>query len=179
MIELEPHYRVSLKFWDTGGQERYHALIPAFSRDLDVACVLYDVSLPNNAASVRRTVRSLLASLVPRDRRPALLLVGNMLDMLVVDEDETRAEEHVCGTREAWHEALGDEIVGAFASLECVLVSAKSGHNVWRLEEMVYARGRELARSLIPNYAATGARPEHHTTVELDATPTADAVCAC
>ena len=181
IIDLEPRYRVSLKFWDTGGQERYRALIPAFTRELDVACVLYDVSRADNAASVRRAVRDLVAALVPRGR-PALIIVGNKLDMLAPDEGadadaesasvgdagSSAVESRVRGTREAWCEALGADLVGAFSSLDCVLVSAKSGHNVRRLEEMLYARGRETARSLIKGYSADDA-PADAATINLDA----------
>ncbi|KAG9040695.1 Ras- protein Rab-21 [Tulasnella sp. UAMH 9824] len=112
--------QVRLAIWDTGGQEKFRALSPAFFHGAKAAVLVYDVSRPESLEGLRDWVRLTYKYL---DRIP-MIVVGNKTDLLEAESTlRSRAER------------LAEEI-GAFKHVHA---SAKSGEGVHKIfEDLVY-----------------------------------------
>ena len=105
-----------MDIWDTGGQERFHALLQLYYRDATAALITYDIS---NDKSLERC-EYWVAELKNNEENCLLFLVGNKMDIperkIELKKVEAFAERHGM----VWMET-----------------SAKTGENINKLFEKV------------------------------------------
>eukprot|EP01104_Vermistella_antarctica_P001747 TRINITY_DN1186_c1_g1_i1.p1 TRINITY_DN1186_c1_g1~~TRINITY_DN1186_c1_g1_i1.p1 ORF type:complete len:209 (+),score=31.15 TRINITY_DN1186_c1_g1_i1:224-850(+) len=103
---------VKFELWDTAGQERYHSLVPMYSRDAQLALIVYDITKEATFARAKTWLGELRSS---ASDDLVIALVGNKCDL-----DGRRR--------------VSAESAHAFAEENdipvCMETSAKSGHNI-------------------------------------------------
>jgi small GTP-binding protein len=85
---------VSLRIWDTAGQEQYSSLIPMYIRDTQVAIIVYDISNENSFEAAQGWYAKLTEL---RNDGVRVVLVGNKSDLpAVVSESDVKkfADDH-------------------------------------------------------------------------------------
>uniref|UniRef100_A0A0G4FIQ1 Uncharacterized protein n=1 Tax=Chromera velia CCMP2878 TaxID=1169474 RepID=A0A0G4FIQ1_9ALVE len=120
LVRLPDGKQLKIHLWDTGGQERFRAMIPLYYRDAAGAVIVYDCSHAPSWQAVKFWVQEL------REKGPpdcCLAVAANKCD---VSEWEVDAEE----AREFCRQ-------NDMTFVEC---SAKSGENVGRLFEVLASR---------------------------------------
>lgn len=89
---------VTLQLWDTGGQERFNALVPSYLRSAWIVLVFFDVNRRDTFNSVDKWVQLVREA---RGNNVVVLLIGNKIDLVnsrqVSDaEGEQKAAELDC-----------------------------------------------------------------------------------
>ena len=80
--------QIQLQIWDTAGQEKFRALVPAYIRPSTVAIIVYDITLRQSFDNIQQWHQMVLNS-----ADPAFILVGNKVDLeteRAVSEEEGR-----------------------------------------------------------------------------------------
>lgn len=111
---------VELDIWDTGGQERYRALLPLYYREATVALICYDVTSYPTFEACEYWYRE-LKRCEPECR---MFLVGNKTDMPVKRVDAGFAAEYARGRKMEWAETSaksGEGVADLFAAVTAVL----------------------------------------------------------
>jgi len=116
VIRLKDNISLKLDIWDTGGQERFRALLQLYYREADAALICYDVTSDKSMDSCEYWVNELKS----REEHCLLCLVGNKIDM---PQGERRVENKKAEAFAAAHGMLWLE------------TSAKTGQNVDKLFE--------------------------------------------
>lgn len=91
---------LELDIWDTGGQERYRALLPLYYREATVAIICYDVTSYPTFEACEYWYRE-LKRCEPECR---MFLVGNKTDIPVKRVDAVFAAEYARGRKMEWAE---------------------------------------------------------------------------
>ncbi|KAH7333826.1 GTP binding protein [Rhizoctonia solani] len=102
---------VRLQLWDTGGQERFHSLIPSYIRDSSVAIIVYDITNRASFMSANKWVNEVRSE---RHSDTIIVLVGNKADSS--NKRQVTFEEAI---------QRADELDIPFME-----TSAKAGHNI-------------------------------------------------
>jgi small GTP-binding protein len=70
---------VKLEIWDTGGQEKYRAIVPMYYRDADAVVFVYDVT----AADSLKAIEAFYNDVIDKrgGQRIVMALVGNKADL--------------------------------------------------------------------------------------------------
>ena len=118
IVRLKDGSSLKLDIWDTGGQERYRALLQLYYRDADAALITYDVTNPRSLENCEYWVNELRRSEV----NCILCLVANKIDV--------SAEERKIDTKAA------QDFVDKFDMI-FFETSAKTGENINKLFEAV------------------------------------------
>lgn len=128
IVRLKDGSSLKLDIWDTGGQERYRALLQLYYRDADAALITYDVSNAKSLEDCEYWVNELRRT----EENCILCLVGNKIDI--------PAEEKKVNTKAA--QDFGDKYGMLFFE-----TSAKTGENINKLFENV---SQEILRKKNP-----------------------------
>ncbi|OMJ88167.1 hypothetical protein SteCoe_9987 [Stentor coeruleus] len=128
IVRLKDGSSLKLDIWDTGGQERYRALLQLYYRDADAALITYDVSNAKSLEDCEYWVNELRRT----EENCILCLVGNKIDI--------PAEEKKLNTKAA--QDFGDKYGMLFFE-----TSAKTGENINKLFENV---SQEILRKKNP-----------------------------
>ena len=118
IVRLNDGTSLKLDIWDTGGQERYRALLQLYYRDADAALITYDVTNTRSLENCEYWVNELRRT----EENCILCLVANKIDVPV---EEKKIEQRVA-----------QEFAEKFGML-FVETSAKSGENINKLFETV------------------------------------------
>lgn len=105
------------QLWDTAGQERYKSTVPYYTRNIDVALIVYDMTDMRSVETVHEYIRKLEFENTGPYK---IIVVGNKCDLLNLQEIYRRDEE-VRKELEIYH------------NVDCYFVSAKTGHNFDKL----------------------------------------------
>lgn len=70
--------KLTLRIWDTAGQEKYRSLAPIYYQNSDVAVVVYDVTREDSVETLKYWLDELQANTHPM---PVLAVLGNKIDM--------------------------------------------------------------------------------------------------
>lgn len=116
VIRLKDNASLKMDIWDTGGQERFRALLQLYYREADAALICYDVSNERSLDSCAYWVDELRK----REEHCLLCLVGNKID---VPQGERRVEVKTAERFAAEHGMIWVE------------TSAKTGEGVNKLFE--------------------------------------------
>jgi len=116
VVRLRDGSSLKMDIWDTGGQERFRALLQLYYRDANAALITYDVSSERSLESCEYWVNELRNT----EEECILFLVGNKIDILERKIDAKKAEEFAAKNGMIWMET-----------------SAKTGENVNKLFEKV------------------------------------------
>lgn len=116
VIRLKDNISLKMDIWDTGGQERFRALLQLYYREADAALICYDVTSEKSLDSCEYWVNELKS----REEHCLLCLVGNKID---IPPGERRVEQKKAETFAAAHGMLWLE------------TSAKTGQNIDKLFE--------------------------------------------
>lgn len=116
VIRLKDNASLKMDIWDTGGQERFRALLQLYYREADAALICYDVSNERSLDSCAYWVDELKK----REEHCLLCLVGNKID---VPQGERRVEVKTAERFAAEHGMIWVE------------TSAKTGEGVNKLFE--------------------------------------------
>ena len=81
----DPNTQIQLQIWDTAGQEKFRALVPAYIRPSTVAIIVYDITLRQSFDNIQQWHQMVLNS-----ADPAFILVGNKVDL---DAERAVSEE--------------------------------------------------------------------------------------
>ncbi|OMJ66581.1 hypothetical protein SteCoe_36517 [Stentor coeruleus] len=128
IVRLKDGSSLKLDIWDTGGQERYRALLQLYYRDADAALITYDVSNAKSLEDCEYWVNELRRT----EENCILCLVGNKIDI--------PTEEKKVNTKSA--QDFGDKYGMLFFE-----TSAKTGENINKLFENV---SQEILRKKNP-----------------------------
>ena len=118
IVRLKDGNSLKLDIWDTGGQERYRALLQLYYRDADAALITYDVTNPRSLESCEYWVNELKKT----EENCILCLVANKID---VAPEEKKVE---LKTSQEFVEKYG---------MIYFETSAKTGENINKLFETV------------------------------------------
>jgi small GTP-binding protein len=118
IVRLKDGTSLKLDIWDTGGQERYRALLQLYYRDADAALITYDVTNPRSLENCEYWVNELRRT----EENCILCLVANKND---VPSDEKKVSE-----KDA------QEFVERYGMI-FFETSAKTGENINKLFETV------------------------------------------
>lgn len=118
IVRLKDGSSLKLDIWDTGGQERYRALLQLYYRDADAALITYDVTNPKSLENCEYWVNELRRT----EENCILCLVANKIDV--------PAEEKKIELRTA------QDFAEKF-SMVLIETSAKTGENINKLFETV------------------------------------------
>ena len=118
IVRLNDGTSLKLDIWDTGGQERYRALLQLYYRDAHAALITYDVTNTRSLENCEYWVNELRRT----EENCILCLVANKIDVPV---EEKKIEQRVA-----------QEFAEKFGML-FVETSAKSGENINKLFETV------------------------------------------
>ena len=111
-----------LDIWDTGGQERYRALLPLYYREAAVAIIIYDVSNYPSFEACEYWYRELKRS----EPDCLLFLVGNKTDIPTKRVDSDFARDYAKGRHMLWTEAsakTGQGITELFSLIATTLAA--------------------------------------------------------
>ncbi|OMJ72545.1 hypothetical protein SteCoe_28989 [Stentor coeruleus] len=128
IVRLKDGSSLKLDIWDTGGQERYRALLQLYYRDADAALITYDVTNAKSLEDCEYWVNELRRT----EENCILCLVGNKIDIPV--------EEQKVNSKAA--QEFGEKYGMMFFE-----TSAKTGDNVNKLFESV---SQEILRKKSP-----------------------------
>ena len=128
VIRLKDNISLKMDIWDTGGQERFRALLQLYYREADAALICYDVTSDKSMESCEYWVNELKS----REEHCLLCLVGNKTDM---PQGERRVEHKKAEVFAAAHGMLWME------------TSAKTGENVDKLFERL---ANDIVRKKLP-----------------------------
>jgi small GTP-binding protein len=125
-LKLNDGSTLNLDIWDTGGQERYRALMPLYYREAAAAVICYDVSNYSSFEACEYWYREL------RQGEPNCLifLVGNKDDIPAKRVDSRIAEDYAKARNMHWIEAsakTGANILQLFKDISETIVSKKKG----------------------------------------------------
>lgn len=81
---------VKCEIWDTGGQERFRALVPMYYRNANAAILVFDVTSPSSYDNIKRWVDTLKRDIL---EPMTLIVVGNKIDL--TDERKISRNEGV------------------------------------------------------------------------------------
>jgi len=109
---------VKLQLWDTAGQERFRSLIPSYIRDCTVSIVCFDVTSRQSFENITKWVEDVRSE---RGNDVIIVIVGNKVDL--EEKRSVRPDEG---------ESLARDLETMF-----IEVSAKAGHNVSQLFQMI------------------------------------------
>ena len=88
---------VSLRIWDTAGQEQYLSLIPTYIRDTQIAVIVYDVSDPKSYELAKTWHKHVIDA---RGDDAQCILAGNKIDLeSQVDDDLAKAGAEELGMK--------------------------------------------------------------------------------
>ena len=118
IVRLKDGTSLKLDIWDTGGQERYRALLQLYYRDADAALITYDVTNPRTLENCEYWVNELKRT------------EENCILCLVANKNDVPPEEKKVDIKAA-HE-FSEKFGMIF-----VETSAKSGENINKLFETV------------------------------------------
>jgi small GTP-binding protein len=118
IVRLRDGSSLKLDIWDTGGQERYRALLQLYYRDADAALITYDVSNARSLENCEYWVNELRRT----EENCILCLVANKIDL---PAEEKKVEQRAA-----------HEFVEKFGMIHFE-TSAKTGENVNKLFEAV------------------------------------------
>lgn len=128
LVTLPSGGTVKLDIWDTGGQERFRALLPLYYRDASAALIVFDVTDIESFEQCKFWV-----SEVQREQPSCkILLVGNKIDRLdaiKVEENTANSYAHQC-------------------QMTYVQTSAKSGMGIDGLFETVAGEVTKTGKSI-------------------------------
>lgn len=118
IVRLKDGSSLKLDIWDTGGQERFRALLQLYYRDANAALITYDVSNDRTLESCEYWVNELRNT----EENCILCLVGNKCDIPSPERrvDSKRAEAFAVKHGMIWFET-----------------SAKTGENINKLFEKI------------------------------------------
>lgn len=77
-IKVSEEETISLKVWDTAGQEIYRSIVPIYVRGASAAILVYDVSEPSSLSSLDQW----LSILLEESESVRLYVVGNKIDLV-------------------------------------------------------------------------------------------------
>eukprot|EP01114_Cavostelium_apophysatum_P019923 TRINITY_DN6548_c0_g1_i1.p1 TRINITY_DN6548_c0_g1~~TRINITY_DN6548_c0_g1_i1.p1 ORF type:complete len:206 (-),score=22.25 TRINITY_DN6548_c0_g1_i1:28-645(-) len=120
---------VSLRLWDTAGQEKFGNMPPAYSRGADVCMLVFDVSKARTFDNL--WITNVMQNNSFRSLQIPFVLVGNKFDL----KDAAVTNEQV----RAWCEANPSG-----ARIEYVEISAMTGTNVQQAFELAARKGLEF-----------------------------------
>lgn len=114
IVRLQDGANLKLDIWDTGGQERFRALLQMYYREAQAAVICYDVTSEKSLDSCEYWVNQLKT----HEEQCLLYLVGNKSDLRTSERrvSATKVEAFAAANGMAWFET-----------------SAKTGENVNRL----------------------------------------------
>jgi Ras-related protein Rab-5C len=118
IVRLKDGSSLKLDIWDTGGQERYRALLQLYYRDADAALITYDVANPRSLENCNYWVNELKKT----EENCILCLVGNKID---VSPEDRKVDSKAA-----------KEFAEKFGML-FVETSAKTGENINKVFETV------------------------------------------
>jgi len=118
IVRLKDGTSLKLDIWDTGGQERYRALLQLYYRDADAALITYDVTNSRSLENCEYWVNELRRT----EENCILCLVANKIDV--------PAEEKKIDSKDA------QEFVEKYGMVYFE-TSAKTGENINKLFEAV------------------------------------------
>ena len=127
VVRLKDSTVLKLDIWDTGGQERFRALLQMYYREAQAAVICYDVNVEKSLESCEYWVRELKS----REENCLLFLVGNKCDVKTSGKrvDAAKVEGFAVANGMAWFET-----------------SAKTGENVNKLFDRLANEVAEKAR---------------------------------
>ena len=76
MVRLKDGSSLKMDIWDTGGQERFRALLQLYYRDATAALITYDITNDKSLESCEYWVKELRSN----EENCMLFLVGNKID---------------------------------------------------------------------------------------------------
>lgn len=79
VIELPDSEPVNMHIWDTGGEERYRAMVPLYYRDAQAALLVFDLTDSATYKSLEYWINELQSKV--SDEGMLIYVVGNKLDM--------------------------------------------------------------------------------------------------
>ena len=128
VIRLKDNATLKMDIWDTGGQERFRALLQLYYREADAALICYDVSNERSLDSCAYWVDELRK----REEHCLLCLVGNKIDVLPGERrvEVKTAERFAAEHGMIWVEAsakTGEGVNKLFERLASELVKKKLG----------------------------------------------------
>ena len=118
IVRLKDGTSLKLDIWDTGGQERYRALLQLYYRDADAALITYDVTNARSLENCEYWVNELRRT----EENCILCLVANKID---VPDEEKKVDQRAA-----------QEFAEKFGMI-LVETSAKTGENINKLFETV------------------------------------------
>ena len=74
-----PDKQVRLQIWDTGGQERYHVLVPSYMRDSAMVCFVYSAGSLESFSRLNNLVQMMREEC--KHKQPICLLIANQIDL--------------------------------------------------------------------------------------------------
>ncbi|KAJ3446714.1 ras family-domain-containing protein [Anaeramoeba flamelloides] len=77
--------QISLRLWDTSGQEKFHSLVPLYYRNAQVCLLIYDITDPLSLKQLKYWMNELRNNLKVL---PVLVVVANKIDMINKSEKE-------------------------------------------------------------------------------------------
>lgn len=79
VIEIPHSEPVNMHIWDTGGEERYRAMVPLYYRDAQAALLVYDITDSGTYKSLEYWINELQSKV--NDEGMLIYVIGNKLDM--------------------------------------------------------------------------------------------------
>ena len=77
--------QVKLHIWDTGGHEKFRAMVRMYYRDAVGAIICYDITTENSYSSVQHWIDELMQNTQVEEGKFVLALAGNKCDMPAKD----------------------------------------------------------------------------------------------
>ena len=115
-VRLKDGSSLKMDIWDTGGQERFRALLQLYYRDATAALITYDITNDKSLESCEYWIKELKSN----EENCLLFLVGNKIDIPERKVEQAKIEAFAAEHGMIWLET-----------------SAKTGENVNKLFEKV------------------------------------------